>query len=61
MLILLFLSGCACKETEKIKYVFVKSKCPALQTYEYNITKTKPITLHIKVKDEKENDRNSSK
>ena len=55
----LFLNGCACKE--KIKYVYLKTNCPKLQTYDYNITKTKPLTLHIKVKNGKENDRNSSR
>jgi len=50
----LFLNGCACKE--KIKYVYLKTNCPKLQSYDYNITKTKPIILHIKVKNEEGND-----
>jgi len=47
-----FLIGCSHKP--EIKYVYIKTKCPKLQTIninELNLSKDKPLKLHIKVKD----------
>ena len=44
-LILLIFSGCG----ERIKYVYIKPKCPKLQTFEVNTSKNKHFTIHYKV------------
>jgi len=46
-LTLLTFSGCG----EKIRYVYVKTQCPKLQTFEVNTSKTKHFTIHYKVKE----------
>ena len=46
-LTLLVFSGCG----EKIKYIYVKTKCPKLQTFEVNTSKTKHFTIKYKVKE----------
>ena len=56
-LIALTFSGC----NEKIKYVYVKTECPKLQTFEVNASKNKHFTIHYKVKEVNESSRNSSK
>jgi len=43
----LFFLSCACKP--QIKYVYIKSKCPKLQTYDYNYTKKPKLELHYKI------------
>ena len=40
-------SGCA----ERVKYVYIKSHCPTLQTYESNLSKPEHFTIHYKIKD----------
>ena len=52
---LLIFNGCG----EKIRYVYVKTKCPKLQTFEVNTSKTKHFTIHYKVKEINENTKNS--
>jgi len=51
---LFIFSGCVKKE-----YVYVKTPCPELQTYEVNTSKDKHFTIHyyIKEKDENKNER----
>jgi hypothetical protein len=46
VLTLFIFSGCVKKE-----YVYVKTPCPKLQTYEVNTSKDKHFTLHYYVKD----------
>ena len=46
-LILMTFSGCG----EKVKYVYVKTECPKLQTFEVNTSKDKHFTIHYKVKE----------
>ena len=46
-LMLLVFSGCG----EKVKYVYVKTECPKLQTFEVNTSKDKHFTIHYKVKE----------
>jgi len=48
----IIITGCTCKP--EVKYVYVKEKCPTLQTVdlkELNLSNKKPLQLHIKVKD----------
>jgi len=45
-LTLLVFSGCG----EKVKYVYVKTECPKLQTFEVNTSKTKHFTIKYRVK-----------
>ena len=40
-------SGCG----EKIKYVYIKTPCPSLQTFDVNTSKDKHFDLHYTVKD----------
>jgi len=56
-LTLLIFSGCG----EKVKYIYVKTQCPKLQTYEVNISKNKHFKLHYKVKETDENNRTSGR
>ena len=56
-LTLTIFSGCA----EKIKYVYVKTPCPKLQTFEVNTSKDKHFTIHYKVKETNESNRTSSR
>ena len=59
-LTLLIFSGCA----EKVKYVYIKTPCPKLQTFEVNTSKDKHFTIHYKVKElngSTKNSRNTSK
>ena len=49
-LILLIFSGCG----EKVKYVYVKTECPKLQTFEVNTSKTKHFTIKYRVKEKNE-------
>jgi len=49
-LTLLTFSGCG----EKVKYVYVKTECPKLQTFEVNTSKNKHFTIHYKVKETNE-------
>ena len=46
-LIFITFSGCG----EKVKYVYVKTECPKLQTFEVNTSKDKHFTIHYKVKE----------
>ena len=46
-LTLMTFSGCG----EKIKYVYIKTECPKLQTFEVNTSKDKHFTIHYKVKE----------
>lgn len=46
-LTLLVFSGCG----EKVKYVYVKTECPKLQTFEVNTSKTKHFTIKYRVKE----------
>jgi len=46
-LILMTFSGCG----EKVKYVYVKTPCPKLQTFEVNASKDKHFTIHYRVKE----------
>ena len=46
--LLLFLNGCCDKQ---VKYVYVKNKCPTLETVDINKTEKEPFDLHVKVKD----------
>jgi len=57
VLILWIFSGCG----EKIKYVYVKTSCPKLQTFEVNTSKDKHFTIHYTVKEVNESSRNSGK
>ena len=51
--ITLFLfSGCS----EKVKYIYIKTPCPQLQTYEVNTTKDKHFTIHYNVKEKETNE-----
>ena len=45
-LLLFSIQGCVKKE-----YVYLKPKCPKLQTYEVNTSKDKHFTIHYFVKD----------
>jgi len=45
--ILSVFSGCA----EKVKYVYIKSKCPSLQTFQVKTHEDKHFDLHYTVKD----------
>ena len=47
---LFIFSGCVKKE-----YVYVKTPCPQLQTYEVNTTKDKHFTIHYYIKEKNEN------
>ena len=47
VLTLLIFSGCG----EKVKYVYIKTKCPKLQVFEVNTSKDKHFTIHYKVKE----------
>jgi hypothetical protein len=49
-LTLLLFNGCS----EKVKYVYIKSPCPKLQTYELNLTPEKHFTIHYTIKDANE-------
>ena len=40
-------NGCA----ERVKYVYIKTPCPKLQTYEFNLTPEKHFTIHYTIKD----------
>ena len=57
VLTLLVFSGCG----ERIKYVYVKTRCPKLQTFEVNTSKDRHFTIHYIVKEVNESNRNSSK
>jgi TRAP-type mannitol/chloroaromatic compound transport system permease small subunit len=46
-LILLIFNGCG----EKIKYVYIKTPCPKLQTYEVNTTPQKHFKINYTVKE----------
>ena len=46
-LTLMTFSGCG----EKIKYVYIKTECPKLQTFEVNTSKDKHFTIHYNVKE----------
>jgi len=46
--------GCA----PKIKYIYVKTKCPKLETFEVNTSKNKHYTIHYTIKDINESSRN---
>jgi TRAP-type mannitol/chloroaromatic compound transport system permease small subunit len=46
-LILLVFSGCG----EKIKYIYIKTPCPKLQTYEVNTTPQKHFKINYTVKE----------
>ena len=46
-LTILIFSGCG----EKIKYVYVKTKCPKLQTFEVNTSRNKHFRIKYKVKE----------
>ena len=35
----------------KIKYVYIKTQCPKLETFEVNTSKNKHFTIHYKVKE----------
>jgi hypothetical protein len=49
--ITLFLfSGCS----EKVKYIYIKTPCPQLQTYEVNVTKDKHFSIHYNIKETNE-------
>ncbi len=48
LILLLSLSACSCKE----RVVYVKQRCPKLQTWETNKTKREPLILHYEVRDE---------
>ncbi len=48
-LTLLTFNGCG----EKVKYVYVKTQCPKLQTFEVNTNKDKHFTIKYKVKEKK--------
>ncbi len=50
--ILLSFSGCG----EKVKYIYVKTECPKLQTFEVNTSKDNHFTIHYKVKEINESD-----
>ena len=47
VLILWSFSGCG----EKVRYVYIKTECPKLQTFEVNTSKDKHFTIHYKVKE----------
>jgi len=49
-LILFLFSGCG----EKVKYVYIKTPCPKLQTFEVNTSQDKHFTIHYKVKETNE-------
>ena len=49
-LTLMTFSGCG----EKVKYVYVKTECPKLQTFEVNTSKNKHFTIHYNVKEKNE-------
>ena len=49
---LLVFSGCG----EKVKYVYVKTECPKLQTFKVNTSKDNHFTIHYKVKEINESD-----
>jgi len=48
VIILSVFSGCA----EKVKYVYIKSKCPSLQTFQVKTHADKHFKLNYVVKDE---------
>jgi len=50
VLTLFLFSGCG----EKIKYVYVKTQCPKLQTFEVNTSKDRHFTIHYIVKETNE-------
>ena len=50
VLILWSFSGCG----EKVRYVYIKTECPKLQTFEVNTSKDKHFTIHYKVKETNE-------
>ena len=54
-LTLTIFSGCG----EKVKYVYIKTTCPKLQTFEVNESKDKHFTIHYKVKEINESTKNS--
>ena len=43
-------SGCA----ERVKYVYIKTPCPKLQTYEFNLSKPEHFTIHYTIRDKNE-------
>lgn len=45
----LLFSGCSSEPRVVVKTVYIKSKCPKLQTLEINATKLEPIRLDYKV------------
>jgi hypothetical protein len=47
LLFSMFFNGCS----ERVKYVYIKSPCPKLQTYDLNLTPDKHFTIHYTVKD----------
>jgi len=53
-LTLFLFSGC----NEKVKYVYIKTPCPKLQTFEVNTSKDRHFTIHYKVKEINESGRN---
>jgi len=57
VLTLFLFSGCS----EKVKYVYIKTPCPKLQTFEVNTSKDKQFTIHYKVKERNESNRNFCK
>jgi len=57
VLIFTIFNGC----NEKIKYVYIKTQCPKLQTFDVNVSKNNHFRLHYKVKEINESGRNSSR
>ena len=45
----LLFEGCSSKPKVIVKTVYIKSKCPKLQTLEVNVTKIEPLKLDYEV------------
>ena len=51
LILLSFISGCSICKPE-VKYIYLKQKCPKLQTVDINKTELEPIKLDVRVKNE---------